>query len=255
MPPPFARPLVVVPARLGASRLPGKPLRDLGGRPLVVRTWARVRAALPEADLVVATDDGGVAEAVRAAGGVAELTSRSCRSGTDRAAEVLARRRDIDAVLNVQGDEPFIEAATLRAVLDAMADDGDCWMATAACPFPPDRDPLDPGAVKVVVDGRGRALYFSRAPIPHWDGIGARPDFRLHLGVYAYRPEWLRAFASLPQSPLEVREGLEQLRALEAGAVVRVVPVSAPRYGGIDTEEDLAAAREVLALHPGEIEG
>lgn len=242
--------LVVIPARLASRRLPGKPLLDLGGRPVVVRVLERCRAAFPGAEVVVATDALEVARAVCGAGGTAELTAEGHRSGTDRVAEIARRRSGVRVVLDVQGDEPFVEPGTLRAVVNRAAADDRPALVTAACPFPDGHDPSDPSAVKVVTDGEGRALYFSRAPIP-WsrsadEGVGL-PARRLHLGVYAFRPDFLQAFAATRPGRLEEAEDLEQLRALEAGVPVHVVDVAAPRLGGIDTEEDYRRALALLA--------
>jgi 3-deoxy-manno-octulosonate cytidylyltransferase (CMP-KDO synthetase) len=241
--------LAIIPARLGATRLPDKPLRPLGGRPLVVRVWERV-AELGVADhCVVATDSEAVADAVRAAGGDVALTRADHPSGTDRVAEVAARAeyQRFDAVLNVQGDEPFVSAAVLAGAA-AVVTSGRFPLGTAACPAPPDVL-ARPDVVKLVAADDGRALYFSRAPIP-WlreprdAGDSAARDalVRRHVGVYAYTREALARWVALPVHPLERVERLEQLRPLAHGVAMGVAPVEEAPAPGVDTEEDLRAA-------------
>ena len=243
--------LAVVPARLGATRLPNKPLRPLGGRPLVVRVWERV-VALGVADhCVVATDSEQVADAVRAAGGDVVLTRADHPSGTDRVAEVAARPayRRFDAVVNVQGDEPFVSRAVVAGAA-ALVTSGAFPLGTAACP-------LDaalvgrPDVVKVVADDGGRALYFSRAPIPWLRESGDPADaaahaalVRRHVGVYAYARDALAAWVALPVHPLEQVERLEQLRPLAHGLAMGVAQVREAPAPGVDTEDDLARAND-----------
>lgn len=241
--------LVVIPARLGATRLPNKPLRPLGGRPLVVRVWERV-AALGVADhCVVATDSDEVAAAVRAAGGDCALTRADHPSGTDRAAEVAARPdyARYGAVVNVQGDEPFVSADVVRGAAELVTS-GRFALGTAACPAP--ADVLGrPDVVKVVQGVDGRALYFSRAPIPWLREAGDAADrasrdqlVRRHVGVYAYTREALARWVALPVHPLERVERLEQLRPLAHGVAMGVAFVEEAPAPGIDTDADLAAA-------------
>ena len=238
--------LAVIPARLGATRLPRKPLRDLAGRPLVVRVWERVQAIGVAERCVVATDSDEVAGVVRAAGGEAVITRDDHVSGTDRVAEVAAMPayRGYDAIVNVQGDEPFVQRA---AVLGAagFVQRGEFPLGTTAAAA----DPSilgQPNVVKVVTADDGRALYFSRAPIPFLrdsaDGALARSMVRQHIGVYAYTREALLRWVRLPQHPLEQVERLEQLRPLAAGIAMGVAHVARPPRGGIDTEDDLARA-------------
>ena len=243
--------LVVVPARLGSERLPRKPLRLLGGAPLIERVWRRVAAFPGIEHVVVATDAEEVAAVCRAAGAPVELTSSAHPSGTDRVAEVVARAAyaSFDVVVNVQGDEPFVgEDAVLGAA--GLAASG--WdVGTVATPL---RDPeawRSPDVVKVVRRDDGGALYFSRAPVP-WRR-GGEPDARAlaeapylrHVGVYAYTPESLRRWVALPPHPLEGEERLEQLRPLAAGLGIGVAVVEAAERG-VDTEEDLAWAERRL---------
>ncbi len=243
--------LVVIPARMGAQRLPGKPLLAETGRPLVVHTWERARGSVRAARVVVATDDEGVAAAVRAAGGEAVMTSAACRSGTDRVAEAAASLPGPDIVVNLQGDEPETDPAHLDALVAAMEGDPSLPMGTLAAPLEPGRDAAQPSVVKVVTDRSGDALYFSRAPIPFRRDPDGPARMLRHVGVYAFRRAALRAFAALPPTPLERTEMLEQLRALEHRWRIRVVEVDrAP--AGVDTPEDYAAfVRRHRERNPG----
>lgn len=242
--------LAVIPARLGATRLPRKPLRLLAGVPIIVRVMERV-AALRVADrVVVATDSDEIADRVEEAGGEAVLTSPHHASGTDRVAEVvrLANFRDFDAILNVQGDEPFVSAAAVRGALQQVTG-GHHPLGTAAIHASPDVL-ARPDVVKVVAADDGAAMYFSRAAIPHLRGAEdwAARDERIlhHVGVYAYTPEALAAWVKLPAHPLERIERLEQLRPLAAGMRmgVAIVHSEGPLRGGIDTEDDLDRANQ-----------
>jgi 3-deoxy-manno-octulosonate cytidylyltransferase (CMP-KDO synthetase) len=235
--------VAIIPARLHSTRLPEKPLQDLGGSPLVVRVLERARRAASLGGVWVATDSERIADVIRAAGGTAVMTRADHPSGLDRVAEAAALlRKDPDpdsVVLNVQGDEPFLNPAGLDHLV-RLFDRPEVRMATLAAPFAPDDDLRDQNRVKVVTDRMGRALYFSRAPIPH----GAGPDLPplLHVGIYAYRFATLRELAALPPCPLEIGERLEQLRALWNGIEIHVA-VGDYHSIGIDTPEDLARAR------------
>lgn len=237
--------LIVIPARLGATRLPNKPLRDLAGRPLVVRVLERVRSLGVADAIVVATDSTQVAEAVQAAGGTAVITDPNHPSGTDRVAEVVAAPAyaGYDVIVNVQGDEPFVTAEAVRAAAGAVAG-GAFPIGTAACPDGPAI--LDePSVVKVVIDRTGRALYFSRAPIPYLrdpaDTAARDTQVLRHIGIYAYTRDALRRWVSLAPSALECAERLEQLRPLADGIAIGVGVVTSGS-AGIDTEEDLRRA-------------
>lgn len=238
--------LAVIPARLGATRLPRKPLRLLGGLPLVVRVWQHV-VDLAVADLVVvATDAAEIADAVVAAGGAVVLTSEGHPSGTDRIAEV-ARRPEytrFSVVVNVQGDEPFVPMAAVRGALE-MVTVSHFPLGTAAAPASPAML-AEPNVVKVVCADDGRALYFSRAAIPFLreaaDADERSALVRQHLGIYAYTREALATWVALPQHPLERIERLEQLRPLAAGLPMGVATISELPAGGVDTEADLARA-------------
>jgi len=234
---------VIIPARYGASRFPGKPLALLAGRPLVCHVVERAMRARGVDPVVVATDDERIAQAARGCGARAVMTGEA-RTGTDRVAEA-ARMLDPrpEVVVNLQGDEPLIEPEAIEALLGAMAD-GAVEMATLARPLA-EGELLRPHVVKVVCSASGDALYFSRAPIPHRRAGGASPLARAHVGVYAFREPFLQTFAALEPGPLELEESLEQLRALERGHRIRVVETG---YGGfgVDTPEDLERARAIL---------
>jgi 3-deoxy-manno-octulosonate cytidylyltransferase (CMP-KDO synthetase) len=232
----------VIPARFSSTRLPGKALAEIEGLPMVVRVWRQAAAARALGRVIVATDDERIARAVAAAGGEAMMTSPAHQSGTDRIAEVAAK---VPAAIyiNVQGDLPFIDPADLDALAAPMRADQDIAMATLATPIVDAEEWRNPNVVKVVCDGGGDAMYFSRAPIP-WPRDGAAPPAaaRRHIGVYAYRREFLLRFAELEPGVLEALEKLEQLRALERGFRIRVVASVAPSLE-VDTAEDLARAR------------
>jgi 3-deoxy-manno-octulosonate cytidylyltransferase (CMP-KDO synthetase) len=241
--------LAVIPARLGATRLPRKPLRLLGGLPLVVRVWQRAMRLAVADHCVVATDSPEVRDAVRAAGGDVVLTRDDHPSGTDRVAEVAARPEfaRYDRVVNIQGDEPFASADVVRAAASLVVD-GRFPLGTVACPAA--RDVLaQPDVVKVVRADGGRALYFSRAAIPHLrderdDAERALRDTMIHrhIGIYAYTRDALERWVALPPHPLERVERLEQLRPLAHGMVMGVSVVAVAPPPGIDTEDDLARA-------------
>jgi len=240
------RTLAVIPARLGATRLPRKPLRLLAGVPLVVRVWQRVTSLRVAERCVVATDSAEVANAVRDHGAEVAMTSQSHPSGTDRVAEVAARSEyaAFDAILNVQGDEPFVSAAALHGAV-SLVTSGQFELGTAAVRAP--RALLDePSVVKIVAADDGSAMYFSRAPIPFLrdedDAALLDPRVRQHIGVYAYRRDALARWVALPPHPLERIERLEQLRPLAAGMTMGVAMIDEPLRGGIDTEADLERA-------------
>jgi 3-deoxy-manno-octulosonate cytidylyltransferase (CMP-KDO synthetase) len=235
--------LAVIPARMAATRLPGKPLRDLGGEPLVIRVWQRV-ISLGVADAcVIATDSEAVAESARRAGAAVEMTSDRHPSGTDRVAEVaaLARYARFDTIVNVQGDEPFVARDAVRGAAELVAT-GAFPLGTASAPLP--SASLDrPDVVKVVRADDRRALYFSRAPIPFLrdraDAAERDGVVRQHVGVYAYTRAALAAWVALPTHALERIERLEQLRPLAAGMPMGVADITGEVHRGIDTEEDL----------------
>ena len=238
--------LAVIPARLGATRLPRKPLRLLAGVPIIVRVLERI-AALRIADrIVVATDSDDIAQRVREAGGEALMTAAAHPSGTDRVAEVaaFAAFKGFDVILNVQGDEPFVSGAAVRGAL-LQVTERKHQLGTAAVLASPDVL-ARPDAVKVVTDDTGAAMYFSRAAIPYLRDAADAPerDARVlhHIGVYAYTPASLARWVALPTHPLERIERLEQLRPLAAGLRMGVAVVQGPVRPGIDTEADLERA-------------
>ena len=247
--------VVVIPARLQSSRLPRKVLADLGGRPVIQHVYERAAESAAEA-VYVATDSAEVACVVEGFGGVAVMTSAAHASGTDRIAEAVARLAlaPESIVINVQGDEPELPARLIDALSDALSADADAGMATLSRPIADWATFVDPNVVKVVTDSSAHALYFSRAPIP-WprdaantaakSGAAEREVFgQRHIGIYAYRQSVLAGYADLPPSPLEQAECLEQLRAIAAGIRIRVLEAAVEVPPGIDTEADLARARE-----------
>lgn len=251
--------IVAIPARFDASRLPGKPLRLLGGEPLVLHVVRRALDAGASA-VWVATDDDRVARALDGTGVQVAMTSAAHRSGSDRLAECarIAGWADDAVVVNLQGDEPFAPAAGIRAVAEALVASG-ADMSTLAAPIEDTGQLFDPNAVKVVRATSGDALYFSRAPVP-WprDAFAQRRDrlpdaghWLRHIGIYGYRAAALRRFAALAPTPLEGVESLEQLRALEHGWRIAVALAPEPFPPGVDTPEDLARAEATLASRAG----
>ncbi|MDC6170101.1 3-deoxy-manno-octulosonate cytidylyltransferase [Paucibacter sp. XJ19-41] len=241
---------VIVPARLASTRLPNKPLADIGGLPMIVRVAQR--AALSQArEVVVASDAPEVLAACQAHGVRALLTRADHASGSDRLAEACEQLGldGSDLVVNVQGDEPLIAPAMIDACAALLRERADCVMSTVAHTLEDAAEFANPNVVKLVTDARGTALYFSRAPIPCWrDGAGPRPGSALrHVGLYAYQAGFLRRFPGLAASPLEQIESLEQLRVLWHGERI-AVHISAERPGpGVDTPEDLARVRALVA--------
>jgi 3-deoxy-manno-octulosonate cytidylyltransferase (CMP-KDO synthetase) len=238
--------LVVIPARLGAMRLPRKPLRLLSGLPLIVRVWQRISQMNVADAVVVATDDESVASAVRAVGAECVMTSDEHTTGTERVAEVASQPRfqGFKTIVNVQGDEPFIGSGAIKGAADLVST-GRFPLGTAASRA--STEILDtPSLVKVVVSQDGRAMYFSRAPIPYLrdqaDAAKLAERTLQHIGVYAYSREALTEWVSLPPHPLEQIERLEQLRPLAAGLPIGVAVTNEAPASGIDTEEDLERA-------------
>lgn len=246
---------VIIPARYASSRLPGKPLRDIAGKPMIQHVYER--ACESEADSVtIATDDPRIQTAAEAFGARVCMTSERHQSGTDRLQEVVAQLKlpDEAIVVNVQGDEPLIPATVINQVAANLAADEKASVATLCEPIESVEDFCNPNVVKVVMDGDGRALYFSRAPIPYprdaFAGEGkALPEgllARRHIGIYAYRVGLLHRFVSWPQAPLERFESLEQLRVMWQGEIIHVAGVCAAVPGGVDTEADLERVRLLL---------
>ncbi len=237
--------IALIPARFNSSRLPGKPLADIDGTPMVVRVWQQVSRASSLNRVIVATDDDRIARTIRDAGGTVEMTSSAHQSGTDRIAEV-ARRVPADIYLNVQGDLPFIAPQDLNALVAPMRADAAIPMGTLATPIVSLEEFHNSNVVKVVCNDHGDALYFSRSPIPFWrDATGVPGSALRHIGVYGYRRDFLLEFATWPPSHLEQTEKLEQLRVMERGHRIRVVKSVMPSLE-IDTPEDLARANQSL---------
>lgn len=241
--------IAVIPSRYASTRLPGKPLADICGRPMVQHVYERVRRVALFDEVLVATDDERILAAVRSFGGSACMTSADCPSGSDRLIEV-AKLHPADVYVNVQGDEPLVEPAAVEKLAQAMLDDPTLPMSTLCYPISLEQA-QDPNLVKVVRAHNGNALYFSRSPIPFPRVGGEAPQYFGHLGMYAYRRDFLMNFGSLPYSPLENTEKLEQLRVLQAGLTVRVLEVEAVGRG-VDTPEDLEEVRRILSARAGQ---
>jgi 3-deoxy-manno-octulosonate cytidylyltransferase (CMP-KDO synthetase) len=248
----------MIPARLASTRLPGKVLLDLAGKPMVQHVYERARQSQHLSEVIVATDSAEVLAAVESFGGTAAMTSPDHASGTDRLAEV-ARRTDCDLIVNLQGDEPLLRPDIIDAAIAPFLNEEGLRLGTIATPITALEEHRQPSAVKVVVDRRGFALYFSRCPIPYFrldpgatfDEAAPRvhPKSGLHplkhIGLYVYTKETLLWMASLPRTPLEITESLEQLRALENGCPIRVVEVDYSPIG-VDTPEDLERVRKMM---------
>lgn len=237
---------VVIPARYASSRLPGKPLADVAGKPMISRVCERALAS-GAAEVCVATDDERIATAVRDTGASVELTSADHESGTDRIAEVAERRQwpGDTIVVNVQGDEPLIPPELVSQVAGVLRSDVEASVATLVTPIDSEDEWRDPNVVRVVVDRDNRALYFSRAPIP-WPRDGTMPHADRHIGLYAYRVSALLELAATPPCDLEQIEKLEQLRALWLGMKIAVAEAVEVPPRGVDTQADLERARAVL---------
>lgn len=245
--------IAVIPARMASQRFPGKVIAPLAGKPLVWHVFDRTRRASLVDDVIVAIDDARIANALEPLGVPCVMTRLDHASGTDRIAEV-ATGLDADIVVNVQGDEALIEPATIDAAIQPLLDDPTLPMATVCHALRDAAQVRDPNVVKVVVDARGRALYFSRSPIPFDrdapDGVGPPERYRQHVGLYAMRRAFLLAYAALEPTPLEKAERLEQLRALEHGYSIAVVETAYESIG-VDTPEQLAAVERALSERAG----
>lgn len=240
------RTIAVIPARYGSSRFPGKPLALIAGKSMIQRCYESTRLCSDFAEVIVATDDDRIFNHVRSFGGTAVMTSPDHPTGTDRIAEAV-KNVDADLIVNVQGDEPLMSAEVLHRLVVAMRE-SNADMGTAAVPFDclSDIDPTNVNNVKVVVDRRGFALYFSRSLIPFPREGGTPVSPMLHWGLYAYKRDFLERFVTWPQGALEACEKLEQLRALENGASIMVITAN-ERSVGVDTPEDIAIVEKILA--------
>ncbi|MDM7921971.1 MAG: 3-deoxy-manno-octulosonate cytidylyltransferase [Pyrinomonadaceae bacterium] len=262
---PLQNVIAIVPARFESTRLPGKMLLPLAGKPLVLHTVDRAREAANVSRVIVATDDQRILDAVSEYGCEAVMTSPDHVSGSDRIAEVAAGLQEGSIIVNVQGDEPLLPTATIEKAVDAMLTGERCDIATTFETIETVQDVFDPNIVKVVMDAGGRALYFSRSPIPFLREAASRHGsleaalradktligkFKKHTGLYVYRREFLLGFTKLQPTALEQSEMLEQLRALENGAVIRVVE-AAGKSIGVDTQADLDRVREIMEATEG----
>ena len=235
---------VVIPARYGSTRFPGKPLFKIAGKPLIQHVWERCGKARGITAIIVATDDMRIAEAAFDFGAEVSMTSPKHRSGTDRCAEVAKRLRGFTHIINVQGDEPLIDPALISRLAKTLTADKDIDMITAANAFGSDEDAGNPNAVKVVLDREGNALYFSRSVIPFpRDGS---PRYLRHQGIYGYSAKFLLQFVKWKPGALEACEQLEQLRALENGARIRVLLTKSASLG-VDAPEDAALVERMLS--------
>ena len=247
----------VIPARYASTRLKGKVLADINGKPMIQHVWERAKESKLLNDLIIASDSEVVIEKARAFGAKAVLTAVHHPSGSDRVAEAV-QSLNVDIVVNIQGDEPLIAPTVIDDLVRTLRDDEHCVMATTIKRLSREEDLNDPSVVKVVVDQNQNALYFSRSPIPYdrdrtgWKNVG----YYRHLGIYAYRKDFLLNFIKLPKSHLEKIEQLEQLRVLEAGYKIKTVLTDMETIG-VDTEEDLNRVRELLkkTRHPERSEG
>ncbi|WP_417462879.1 3-deoxy-manno-octulosonate cytidylyltransferase [Kordiimonas sp.] len=243
---------IVIPARYASTRLPGKPLADIAGKPMIAHVWDRACEAAPMADVYIAADDDRILKAVKAFGGQGVMTRADHASGTDRIAEVADTFgwADDEIVVNVQGDEPLIPSALIALVGEGLAADGRADMATASTRITSTDDVLNPNIVKVVSDVFGYARYFSRSVIPYMRGADV-PDvnkyaYQRHIGIYAYKVDTLKRLTALNPAEVEEIEALEQLRALHHGLTIRVAETSEAPPHGVDTEADLVAVRSLL---------
>jgi 3-deoxy-manno-octulosonate cytidylyltransferase (CMP-KDO synthetase) len=235
--------LIVIPARYESTRLPGKPLLEIAGKPLIRLVYERAGESRLKDGIIVATDDKRIAEAVSSFGAEAVMTSPSCKSGTDRVFGAI-KEKEADIIINLQGDEPFIRP-DMADLLFSVMEKEDLDMATLCCPVADDNEYRDPNTVKTVLDRHGFALYFSRSPIPYVRSNSLRPLLYKHIGIYAFKRDFLERFVAMPKSRLEEMESLEQLRVLENGFRIRVLTTHYDGFG-IDTLADLERARLVL---------
>ena len=228
--------LCVIPARYASTRLPGKPLKDIAGKPMVCRVYDRAAQAGKVSDTLVATDDVRILNAVQEHGGRAMMTRKDHPTGTDRLAEVASAHPEADLIVNVQGDEPLIDPSLIDRLVDVFEEEPDLPMATVMTKITDEEEQRNPNNVKVVTNKDGYALYFSRSLLPYPRHAGC-PVYK-HSGIYAYRRDFLLRYAAMAPTPLETAESLEQLRALENGYRIKVVETEA-QFVGVDTAEDL----------------
>ncbi len=236
----------IIPARYGSTRLAGKPLMDIWGKPMIQYTYEAAQKATLLDQVLVATDDQRIVVAVEKFGGLAYLTSIDHKTGTDRIAEV-ARNIDTDIVVNIQGDEPLLAPSQIDEAVQPLVDDQTLNVCTLCRPIQSEEDLKNPNVVKVVFDLNGNALYFSRSHIPYPRHTERHQAFE-HIGIYVYRKEFLMQYIQMPQTPLEFTESLEQLRILENGVRLKVVVTKLQEKSlSVDTAEDLETARSIIA--------
>lgn len=240
----------VIPARYASTRLPGKPLLEIAGKPLIQWVWEASQRCSTLNDVIVATDDVRIEQTCRQFGARVAMTSPDCPSGSDRIAEAIAALPH-DVIVNIQGDEPLMDPETIDACVSALLADPNAGVSSAMTPFRTDESYHEPHLVKVVTNSHGHAMYFSRAPIPDMrrldtDELPAAPPAMKHVGIYVYRREILEEYVKLPLSRYEQVERLEQLRLLEAGIRIKMVQISAAAVG-VDTPEDVAVVERLLA--------
>ena len=234
--------ICVIPARYASTRLPGKPLKDICGKPMICRVYDRAKLAKKVSEVIVATDDERIFQAVEKNFGRAMMTRADHKTGTDRLAEVAEKFSDADVIVNVQGDEPLIEASLIDELIEQFADEN-LQMATVATELTDEEEMKNPNNVKVIFDKNHDALYFSRSLIPFPRNAGKSKVYK-HIGIYAYRRKFLLDYAKMESTPLEQTESLEQLRALENGYKIRVIE-SDCKFIGVDTEEDLKLVNDI----------
>ena len=247
---------IVIPARFSSSRLPGKPLMDIAGKPMIQHVYDRAKESIAS-EVIVATDDERIEQVCKAFGADVCMTRVDHPSGTDRLAEVASQRyfSDNDIIVNVQGDEPCLPASLINQVANDLKQHPDADIATLYSQIDQEKQVFDPNVVKVVMDGQGYALYFSRAPIPwmrdHFDQQSTLPPdlphYR-HIGLYGYRASFLKHYTELSPCILEQEESLEQLRALYHGKKIHLTIAQVNPGHGVDTEQDLTEVRELLAV-------
>ena len=237
--------ICIIPARYSSTRLPGKPLKDICGKPMICRVYERAKNSKLADEIIVATDDERIFQAVEKNSGRAMMTRADHKTGTDRLAEVAEKFPDAEVIVNVQGDEPLIEASLIDELIEQFADEN-LQMATVATELFDEEEMKNPNNVKVVIDKKNNALYFSRSLIPYPRNAGKAKVYK-HIGIYAYRRNFLLDYAKMEPTELEKSESLEQLRALENGFKIRVIK-SDCKFIGVDTEEDLKLVNEIYQV-------
>ncbi len=241
----MSKAVAIIPARWGSTRFPGKMLHPIQGKPLIQHTWERCLQASSLSQVIIATDDMRIAEAAFAFGAEVALTSDQHPSGSDRIAEIAEKLSGVKHVINLQGDEPAIDSHLIDLLVKDLQSDSRLQMVTAATPFESAEDIANPNNVKVVTGVHGQALYFSRSPIPFDRDGTAYPKYWWHLGIYGYRRDFLLQYVKWKPTPLEESEKLEQLRALEHGATIKVITTT-HRALGVDLPEDVERAEKAI---------